>query len=295
MLKGLGKGSCFFTEEGNTSLYHLDENNEFLLIIDCGESVFERIRKYITNLNKVKKIYVMISHLHSDHSGSLPSFIFYCKYALNIKPIIIYPDGNRMKLFLKTISGVSDEFYELYSHQDDRVDFDDFSFVAKVQEHTDKLNAYYYLLEINKIRIYYSGDAMNLPILILKRFKEGFIDYIYQDVTCYGENNRNWPHMHIDDLAEDIPIELRKKVFCMHFDNYELIQKCKKLGFNVLETEEDFFKKAVEDIYKSLHLSTQEIIENRIESLISQYKDQYSSILLYTLGLYCQKYFEKRG
>ena len=37
----LGRGAAFNPKEGNTSAYFLENNQLFL--IDCGESVFERI------------------------------------------------------------------------------------------------------------------------------------------------------------------------------------------------------------------------------------------------------------
>ena len=37
----LGRGSAFNSYEGNTSAYFIDKNE--LLLIDCGESILERI------------------------------------------------------------------------------------------------------------------------------------------------------------------------------------------------------------------------------------------------------------
>lgn len=41
MLKFLGRGSAFNTEEGNTSAYI--KENRTLFLIDCGSNIFERI------------------------------------------------------------------------------------------------------------------------------------------------------------------------------------------------------------------------------------------------------------
>ena len=41
MLKFIGKGSCFNVVEVNTSAYY--KNNDKLLLIDCGESVFKEM------------------------------------------------------------------------------------------------------------------------------------------------------------------------------------------------------------------------------------------------------------
>src|SRR5574344_298128 len=88
-LKFLGRGSAFNVEEGNTAAYFKIDKN--LILIDCGELIFERlITKKI--LDDVDDIYVFITHLHSDHVGSLLSLINYAYYILKTKINIIYPD-----------------------------------------------------------------------------------------------------------------------------------------------------------------------------------------------------------
>ena len=86
----LGRGAAFNPKEGNTSAYFLENNQLFL--IDCGESVFERIiNKKI--LNNIETINVIITHTHSDHVGSLGSLISYSYYKLH-KPINIIVPNN---------------------------------------------------------------------------------------------------------------------------------------------------------------------------------------------------------
>lgn len=72
-LKFLGRGSGYNTKEGNTAAYLKKE--ETLLLIDCGESVFKTI---VDNnlIEGIEHIHVLITHMHSEHVGSLASFIF---------------------------------------------------------------------------------------------------------------------------------------------------------------------------------------------------------------------------
>ncbi len=44
VLNFIGNGSCFNTDYGNNSAYYMDKEKQSLLLIDCGESVFERIK-----------------------------------------------------------------------------------------------------------------------------------------------------------------------------------------------------------------------------------------------------------
>ena len=49
-LKFLGRGSGFNTKEGNTAAYCIKD--DMLLLIDCGESVFQKKRKRFIKWNK---------------------------------------------------------------------------------------------------------------------------------------------------------------------------------------------------------------------------------------------------
>ena len=70
----LGSGAGFYPEAGNTSAYFLTDGHLFL--IDCGETVFSELKKRGI-LNGISDITVVISHLHSDHCGSLSSLIIF--------------------------------------------------------------------------------------------------------------------------------------------------------------------------------------------------------------------------
>lgn len=57
-LNFLGNGSCFNTAFGNNSAYHIDKEKQSLLLIDCGESIFERIikQKILEGIRDIKYI-----------------------------------------------------------------------------------------------------------------------------------------------------------------------------------------------------------------------------------------------
>ena len=85
----LGRGAAFYVEAGNTSAY-LREGSR-LLLLDCGESVFaDLLRRGV--LSGVTDITVALSHLHSDHCGSLGSLCHYCFYMLHIVPKLVLPE-----------------------------------------------------------------------------------------------------------------------------------------------------------------------------------------------------------
>jgi phosphoribosyl 1,2-cyclic phosphodiesterase len=236
-LKFLGRGSAFNIKEGNTSAYIKDTDS--LLLIDCGESIFERIiNKNL--LDGVTKVDVLITHLNSDHVGSLSSLIYYCFYVKKIKLNAYFPTDELEKLL--SLNGNTNMHYNFIKMIDNglKTKVNESILISKIStNHIQGMNCYGYGISIidpnNYIlikEIYYSGDSSELPISswILE-----YSDEIYQD-TCLADYEGN-VHLSLRKLCEIVPKEQRSKVYCMHLDNNVLIEKAKEEGFNVVEID----------------------------------------------------------
>ena len=230
MLKFLGIGSCFNTDMGNTSAYYIDDGK--LILFDCGETVFDAILKRDL-LKDITEVDIYITHLHSDHVGSLPSFIFYLYLAKDIKPTIWFPNADLVN-WLK-LGNVPDAIYNFMIPIDNRKSI----YVVK-QNHTIVQSAFGYIVKIKDKWIYYSGDANSFE-LKLRRAPEGFyvedkgvvLSQIYHDVTRHC----NTAHINIVELVNTFPEAVRKYVTLMHFDDNETIEIAKAHGFNVATIE----------------------------------------------------------
>lgn len=220
-LKFLGTGSCFNTKFGNTSAYYYYSDNKHLFLIDCGETVFSSIR-YSEMLLEAESVDILITHLHSDHAGSLESLIFFCHYYKNIIPTVIFPDVYEMSSYLKR---VPQNFYNLLTPNQ----YEKFNICYFCQHHIVGVESYGYLMNINGKNIFYSGDSKTINPKVLHLLMNGNIDYFYQDVTRFNID----PHMNVNDLANIIPPEKRKFVTCMHFDDNETLEMARDLGFKV--------------------------------------------------------------
>lgn len=248
-LKFLGSGDAFNIEKGNTSAYFIFKNT--LILIDCGETVFSKIIN-LKLLNDIRKVIVLITHLHSDHVGSLGTFVAHLKYECCIKVEIYVPNEQFIKCF--DIMGISHEWYigsipghhrsfELVHDNNDRI-------VAQYipTQHKPEMNCYGILMNLliyeskpvpmmnkNKYGIYYSGDSIIIPNEILVLLINGKLNRIYQDTCSYFTDNMI--HMNVDRLAENIPVLYRDKIYCMHINKFFNTDLAISYGFNIVENE----------------------------------------------------------
>lgn len=92
-IKQLGNGGAFNYEDCNSS-FLIDINND-LLLVDCGYSVFTKLRELDSNkeidLKNLKYIY--ITHMDDDHMGSLKTLMYYQYFVHNITTILLFDEN----------------------------------------------------------------------------------------------------------------------------------------------------------------------------------------------------------
>ncbi len=222
MLTFIGTGSCLNVNSVNNSAYFKDEENKTLILLDMGEDVFKKVIK-LGILNNIDKAYVFITHPHSDHIGSLPSFIFWCNIVQKIKVFVVYENKDVISKILNLMY-VSDDLYTVLKASEVK----QYEVSSIPQVHIKGKEAYGYLFKLKNKVIYYSGDSKQIPDNIIKLFQSGKIDYFYQDASRYN----TLVHMYIYDLANLIKEPDRKKITVMHFDDDETKEIAKSLGFS---------------------------------------------------------------
>lgn len=232
MLNFIGSGSAFNTERGNTSAFVKKDNS--LLLIDCGGTVFHRLQE-LNLFDGLENLYIIITHTHPDHVGSLGEVIFYSYYILKRRPTIFFPKKELIEGFLTSI-GVSTEMYKLNSFE--RIDVNDtqfgkFSIEFLPVSHVDTIPSYGFTIKLDGKLFYYSGDANNISVSVVNRIISGEIDRVYQD-TCgldYQGNN----HLSLKKLCSIVQPEFRNKIYCMHLDKHITNEEIRDKGFNVVE------------------------------------------------------------
>jgi phosphoribosyl 1,2-cyclic phosphodiesterase len=226
MLKFIGTGSAFNTEQGNTAAFIRKRRS--LLLIDCGGTVFQRLQE-LNLLADLEQLHIILTHTHSDHAGSLGDLIFYAFYILHLKPVIIFPERKLLIQLLECL-GVTSSMYDFKS--DFKLSPDEWSFVGAGLRiirvpHVDAIPAFGFILKLKEKCLYYSGDASDIPAEIIQMLGNGELDLLYQDTS--GIDYEGNVHLSLQRLVKLIPPELRGRVYCIHHD--QALEKKQVLGY----------------------------------------------------------------
>ncbi len=219
----LGRGSAFNPAMGNTNAYFSAGGDLFFL--DFGESAFAKAVKLI-DLQKFRHTYVLLTHLHADHCGSIASLCSYMHYKLGREITIVYPQTGPVKELLR-IQGINPQFYQLL----DALPADCALQALPVEvRHAQDMRCYGYLLSDGEETVYYSGDAAELPHDIAQSYLGGSIQRIYHDVASMESHS----HCFVKRLEDAIPFEKRSNVYAMHLDK-DWEKELKEKGFSVVQ------------------------------------------------------------
>lgn len=227
-LRFLGIGSAYNPLSKNSNAY-LPLGNT-LLLFDCGESAFESL--YAQGLlQRYTSFIVAVTHFHSDHVGSLGSFISYCHCQLKKAVYLIYPNANICR-FLE-FTGVPDTMYT-YLPPDAPLPCDGLRLVPWEVCHDPMIQCYGYLAHVNDQTFFFGGDSTGIPGDILQLLLTGKIDTVYQDVT-YEHIQDTQCHGTLEGLCAQVPEAFRKHIVCMHLD-HDFTGRIEAAGFRVART-----------------------------------------------------------
>ncbi len=219
----LGNGSAFNYQAYNTAAYLIA--GEDLILFDCGEGICNRLIKRGV-LENARNIYVFITHLHSDHIGSLEALIYYNEKFLHKGFFIFYPRTARLKRLLQ-LTGVDFPF-EIYPVPKALAGYE---IGCVPQNHIPGSYGYFFY---GSFSFFYSGDTCTVNARAVARLKSGKIDRVYHEATCSSSPI----HTHIDKLKAAFPPALRDRVCLMHFDTPAFAEQCRAEGFAVAEVTE---------------------------------------------------------
>lgn len=218
----LGRGAAFYPTCRSNSCFFQAQGD--LYLIDCGETVFERL--FTTGLlEDVRDVYVLITHMHADHVGSLASLLSYLNNIKKIQAHVAYPDPRIRELL--SLQGIAEDIYHYAKEMPDNPAH--FKAVPVQVTHAPGMSCFGYVLSDDETVIYYSGDSNDIPDDVTARFLKGEISRIYQDTAMHESAF----HCHYKKMTEKIPEKERARIFCMHLDS-DCEAQLKAEGFSVV-------------------------------------------------------------
>ena len=218
-LNFIGIGGAFNTKLGSNAAY-IKENNK-ILFIDFGLDTFEKVVKHKL-IEDIDEIYVLITHLHGDHVGGLPTFIQYSYIGFNkVVKIINNSESftNSLENLLK-ITAVETSNYEIIN-----VNEVPFSFQIQLRKttHTPLLECYSVIFIENKEKILYTSDSNDIEYL-----KEAINDKNFVKIfTEVGESAK--VHTEYNKLKK---LE-KSKLILMHIESENLYKTALKDGYEI--------------------------------------------------------------
>lgn len=156
-IKFLGTGGAFDFEKGTSAaMVTVGGKN---ILIDCG---FSTILK-LAEKDLAKDIdYILVTHLHSDHVGSLPTLVAYIYYKLGQQvPPIITPT---IKFQAELEAFATATFVDKHFKYTPIEQFSDIGYIDTYGQHAEGMQTYAYHFTEGDQLIYYSGDIGNADV-----------------------------------------------------------------------------------------------------------------------------------
>ena len=244
MLTFLGTGGAFNTKRGNTSAYF--ELGTELFIIDAGEDVFAKLVN--KNLfNGKTRVNIFITHLHSDHVGSLGTLIAYLYikvFDMDRSKVCLYFPSEAITELL-TLQGIKGDMYTSFVNRWDELYIDGYEkqpeYVFEPASHTGELdykkepNCFSIEFSLkNEFGFYYSGDTNEFNQKLMNTYA---FDHIYHEVTSNKGATVHFQYDELLELTKDMPADQKKKITLMHLDEDFDIEKAKADGFSIAGEE----------------------------------------------------------
>ncbi|MCX6232771.1 MAG: MBL fold metallo-hydrolase [Bacteroidetes bacterium] len=201
-LKFVSTGGIFDYNIGNSAA--ILEHKQGRILIDCGYTVYADLCKkgMIEHID-----YLLITHLHGDHVGSLHPFILHInnKNLIKQKVKLLYPTEEFKEQIHKymTYFLIDPNNYIEYIPLSS---IDGAGYIDTKDLHFKGLQTFAYYFELNNKLIYYSGDLGNIETTIkfLKNVKQKNLE-IYHEIS-FKEGNAHVYYKEIMIKLSDVNV-----------------------------------------------------------------------------------------
>lgn len=149
-IKFVGTGGAFEPHKGNASA--IIEHNGTKVLIDSGYATLERLieKDLVKDLD-----HILITHLHGDHVGSLPTLLAYAKIVLDKDLPIIYATEEHKEQIHEFLTIT---WEDKRAHYVPMTDFPWMGFIDTFGQHVEAKQTFAYHFTDGDDIIFYSGD-----------------------------------------------------------------------------------------------------------------------------------------
>lgn len=207
-IKFLGTGGAFEPEYYNSAALISVAGKK--LLIDAGFTVYPRLVK----LNLVRAFdYILITHLHNDHSGSLANLLLHRNILTGgQKFTILYPD-EKFKAQLQDFLTIQLKDPEKYADFASLEKLPGLTALDTFGRHSEGFQSYSYIFEEAGERLVYSGDLQDTDFLFRHlQSLPPLPTTVFHDLTFDPENSG---HTHFSKLQPYLP---KYRIFGYHCD-----------------------------------------------------------------------------
>lgn len=264
----LGIGSAWNVEQDNTSAYIKKDNK--MILIDCGETIARKIIKE-NILEDIDELYILISHTHSDHVGSLGTLLFYSTYNKGIKNNLVLPNNkeyiNNLKAYLKLVDISSEVKFIDANTLKETFKFKTFHILKAT--HVKRLPCYCFVFEDEENLIYYSADNSNIEYI--KHFLSIEKAKIYTEIC--DDPKLSEEHLELGLLEKATSVLQRKRIYLMHINESLNEEELRNKGFNIpmirkkekiMEEKIKLNKQGYEDYLKEIEKKEKQLADLRM-------------------------------
>jgi phosphoribosyl 1,2-cyclic phosphodiesterase len=223
-------GASLALSKGNNSNILIDFNNGKTMLFDAGITLKQSLEKTKRDISEVNDIY--ISHLHSDHCGSLEWIGFYSYFILKRKLNLLVHNS-----MLSNLWSILRPSMEMLNGQDKMMSLEDYFNVIVFDDHTfnnlicpffevvkqkhgsncyGNMYSYGAIVKEENKRVFISSDTQKLVIPKLK-LNNDIYNLIFLD---YDVLNLSGVHPNYSDLVKLSP-KIKEKVWLYHYSDID--------------------------------------------------------------------------
>ena len=201
--------------------------------------MFERLIRFGV-LQGIETVYIAVSHLHSDHSGSLGSAVLYCFQKMGKKARLILPEDDpvyagQLRTLLSCF-GVPPQAYDTIA--DGPLQgfscVKGFRYVPTV--HAPNLRCFSFEMDTSLGGIFYSADTCRTDEMTDFIRRHDRICAICMDTT--DQDAPGGVHLPMTELRGCLPEELLPRTFLMHLSGDACLKKAGQLGLSVVSVQD---------------------------------------------------------